>query len=77
MPRVTFDSDFTIGQIVWHRLDNSKGIVTMIRILPDGLMYGVNWGPMQDDICSALEISSEPSPEWADEGPGHNVRTEE
>ena len=59
---------FAIGDVVWHKATNSKGIVINFIQVPLGPYYVVAWGPLATNGHYECELSAEPCPDWDTSG---------
>lgn len=55
------DSPFWIGDVVHHRLadDDTPGIITSVRISPEGTLFCVTWRGRAETWSYALELQRE------------------
>jgi heat shock protein HspQ len=50
---------FNLGDIVYHRVSEEKGIVTGIMYRPHGVVYYVTWDHNSEGAAWDVELSSE------------------
>jgi len=53
--------DFNLGDIVYQRVasDPIKGMVTVIRLCPGGIAYGVSWDGGMESVNFPIELTTE------------------
>lgn len=60
MPERRIVTKFDIGQVIYHKLDNRKGLIGRIIVEESGYVYGVLWGSESNGHCAEYELSSKP-----------------
>lgn len=68
---------FMPGDMVYHRVDGSRGMVIAVQFRADSVGYNVKWGCGMDDWHEAIELSTEPCPDWELNDDEERSRTEE
>lgn len=68
--RLILELDFPIGSIVYAKVstDAERGMVTAVRVDPNGVTYYVEWESGTMALHYAMELSTEFVPDYEHEG---------
>ena len=55
---------YDIGDIVYHRVDNQKGMIISATITGHGINYTVQWSHSVYGNHAEIELSLESCPDW-------------
>ncbi len=49
---------YRLGDIVWHRADNTRGVIFAYDISENDTAYRVSFGPVGSSTCYACELTN-------------------